>query len=381
MDAIISLSHFCESHGPCVILSTQKRDKEPLQSPHSLTVPWCDACQSIDLDMAMVSRKDKVCYVTTRTPIQQDLAFLLKQASVRSLSCEEESNKEGGSLYFGDSERGHVINNNFTLHDSLARGFHRKYSILILMKDKIHLLNLWPSLMDPIKRIISDLKSKAAKVNDFEQAQCSQRAVRQAHGTPNHHARSLPQLTGEPAVFAHLHMWFTWILSTETFVEKPFRAPSLNVDCSPLLLREFSKDMSDKVFQTACYCILTGITLEIENEELRKSFYSLLPTTFKTVNTGQKVKVTYSDEWKIEWAGHLPCKLPTLQTSIETALKNNNLPDEVLKPHIDSLILHWFNVAKSLNWVQKPDNELFLKLGIQKCDLPLLAYWTTHCRL
>lgn len=88
MNAILALGHFCESHGPCVIMCTQKCKEEPQQTPHSLTVPWCEACQSVDLDLALVTKGESGCFVTTRTPLQQDLAFLLKQAIVRSLSCE-----------------------------------------------------------------------------------------------------------------------------------------------------------------------------------------------------------------------------------------------------------------------------------------------------
>lgn len=88
MDGILALGHFCETHGPCVILCTQRCETEPQQMPHSRTVPWCEACQSIDVEQALVSKDDKTCYVTTRTPLKQDLAFLLKQATVRSLSCE-----------------------------------------------------------------------------------------------------------------------------------------------------------------------------------------------------------------------------------------------------------------------------------------------------
>lgn len=88
MDGILALGHFCETHGPCVILCTQRCESEPQQFPHSRTVPWCEACQSIDVEQALVSKDSRVCYVTTRTPLQQDLAFLLKQATVRSLSCE-----------------------------------------------------------------------------------------------------------------------------------------------------------------------------------------------------------------------------------------------------------------------------------------------------
>lgn len=141
------MGHFCETHGPCVVLCTQKYSSEPVQGPHSLTVPWCEACQSLQLDQALISREEDCCYVTTRTPTQQDLAFLLKHATVRSLSCEQD-----GTLYFGDNERGHVLSHSFTVHDSLARGFQRKYTILILMRDKIHLLNQWPLLIKQIGR-------------------------------------------------------------------------------------------------------------------------------------------------------------------------------------------------------------------------------------
>jgi folliculin len=46
-------------------------------------------------------------------------------------------------MYFGDNERGHVLSHTFALQDSLARGFHRKYSILILMRDKVVIQMLW----------------------------------------------------------------------------------------------------------------------------------------------------------------------------------------------------------------------------------------------
>lgn len=98
MNGILALSHFCEIHGPCVILCTQKCAKEPVQLPHSLTVPWCEACQSIDLNQAFVSREKSICYVTTRTPLQQDIAFLLNQATIRSLSCEVNISKFKTSL-------------------------------------------------------------------------------------------------------------------------------------------------------------------------------------------------------------------------------------------------------------------------------------------
>jgi hypothetical protein len=380
MDGIVGLGHFCETHGPCVILATQRCKEEPQQYPHNLTVPWCESCQSIDLDQSLVSKDESTCYVTTRTPLQQDLAFLLKQAAVRSLSCEETS-KEGGTMYFGDNERGHVLSHTFALQDSLARGFHRKYSILILMRDKIHLLNCWPVLTKNIKEISSDLQSKAAEVNGVEQIQCPQRAVRQAQGSPNNPSRSLSQLTGEPAVFAHLHMWFTWLLSVESVVEKPSHAPEIPVSCSPAPLRALFKQMDREVFRKVCYCVLTGIRMEAEDPEVLQVFQQLLPNKWSLPKSGEVCKLKKIEgNWMVEWSGCLPPKLPKLQTLTEEALQNDNLPEVALQPYLTGVILHWRNVARSLSWISTPNQELFQSLGVQKFDLPLLAYWTAQCR-
>lgn len=89
MNGVLSLGHFCETHGPCVMLCTQTTSEQyPRQPPHSLTVPWCNACKSIEVDNAFISHDVACTFVTTRTALKQDMAFLLKQACVRSLSCE-----------------------------------------------------------------------------------------------------------------------------------------------------------------------------------------------------------------------------------------------------------------------------------------------------
>lgn len=89
MNGVLALGHFCDSHGPCVMLCTQAINKKyPSQPPHSLTVPWCNACKSMEVNEAFISHNGNCTYVTTRTALKQDMAFLLKQACVRSLSCE-----------------------------------------------------------------------------------------------------------------------------------------------------------------------------------------------------------------------------------------------------------------------------------------------------
>lgn len=89
MNGILALGHFCETHGPSVIICTQALSEiHNQQPPHILTVPLCNACKSIDLNHAYISKYESSTYVTVRTALKQELAFLLKQACVRSLSCE-----------------------------------------------------------------------------------------------------------------------------------------------------------------------------------------------------------------------------------------------------------------------------------------------------
>lgn len=375
MDGILALGHFCESHGPCVILCTQRCETPPLQQgPHTLTVPWCDSCQSIDLDQGLFSRDDKSCYVTTRTPLQQDLAFLLKQATVRSLSCEEETSGEGAPLYFGDCERGHVLAHTFLVQDSLARGFYRKYTILMLMRDKIHLLNAWPMLVKHIKEIVTHLKQAAAVVNEAEQEHRSQRAVRQAQGSPGSTGRSLSQLTGKPAVFAHLHLWFSWMLSCSLAEENPVTPPK-KIDIKPSLhLRQVFLDVGESNFIKLIYCVLTGVNIVTTDFHTLNTLKSLLPESFKNKANNYCI-LSKSDTWMVEWSENLPTKLPSLLLSIIKAIKDKRLPDSVLEIHITGLLMQWKSTVLSLTWPPILSLEFLQSLSIQKTDLPVLLYW------
>lgn len=55
--------------------------------------------------------------------------------------------KEGGVVYFSDAQ-GHVLSLMFQLRDTRARGLKRLFSIVVLMKDKMLLLNITPVLSE-----------------------------------------------------------------------------------------------------------------------------------------------------------------------------------------------------------------------------------------
>lgn len=93
MNAIIALCHFCEAHGPCPIFCTQTiRDSkiDDLLFNFELPNKKCPGCDSVGESVAMVSEDDEsnASFLSGQMPAISDSVSLVKQAAVRSLSCE-----------------------------------------------------------------------------------------------------------------------------------------------------------------------------------------------------------------------------------------------------------------------------------------------------
>lgn len=69
-----------------------------------------------------------------------------------------------GPIFFGDEQHGFVFSHTFFIKDSLARGFQRWYSIVIVAMDRIYLINSWPFLLRHLKLTIQGLQNTALKV-------------------------------------------------------------------------------------------------------------------------------------------------------------------------------------------------------------------------
>ncbi len=82
----------------------------------------------------------------------------MRQACVRSLSCEVCPSREGPVL-FGDDRRGYVFSYTFFLRDSNARGFQRWYSIVIVMADRLRLVSSWHFLVKTISEFVARLQA------------------------------------------------------------------------------------------------------------------------------------------------------------------------------------------------------------------------------
>lgn len=182
----------------------------------------CEGCRSLPASHpGFVSIDDEtgIRFLSHQHPRQSQLFSVVRQACVRSLSCEVCPGREG-PIFFGDEQHGFVFSHTFFIKDSLARGFQRWYSIVMVAMDRIYLINSWPFLLRHLRLTIQSLQSTALKVFDGEQGVCPQRAVRMnsvfspvfPHQRSGNAARSLTSLTQHPNLWASLHSSFSWLL-------------------------------------------------------------------------------------------------------------------------------------------------------------------------
>ncbi|KAL0985172.1 hypothetical protein UPYG_G00153720 [Umbra pygmaea] len=251
MNALVALCHFCELHGPRTLFCTEalhppsptpsqagapipgERERESDREGEGLTMranssatqrgDMCEGCRSLPAShpgFVSVDNETGIRFLSHQHPRQPQLFSVVRQACVRSLSCEVCPGREG-PIFFGDEQHGFVFSHTFFIKDSLARGFQRWYSIVMVAMDRIYLINSWPFLLRHLRLTIQSLQSTALKVFDSEQCVCPQRAVRMnsafspavfPHQRSGNAARSLPSLTQHSNLWASLHSSFSWLL-------------------------------------------------------------------------------------------------------------------------------------------------------------------------
>ncbi|XP_023950809.2 folliculin [Bicyclus anynana] len=426
MNAIIGLCHFCEAHGPRPLFCTFTTDDEAHTTEASKRAVQCSGCTSLGPDTVFVSRDDNGIIFCSRESVpSDDVTTFLRQAALRSITCETSWSKEGGVVYFSDAQ-GHVLSLMFQLKDTRARGLKRLFSIVVLMKDKMLLLNITPVLSEHMQKIAKELQQLADVVYENEQSICSQRALRLKTGRNDFgQARSLLQLTGNEDVFKKLHSHFTWMLraGAVTYSETLYTSQDLlkkitstkstifdNNACSvqkvdSMSLRELEKLLSKPVFRTLLYCTLTGIDIVIKSQHIEptkiiNTLSSLTPSgvhqNISHIKAESSVQLlpsqdvcileeTENSNFECKWSNSIPLKCPTLMKKIENAIENTKFNDEVLNQHIKSLQLEWLGIARTLKAALlsgKPDaiKNLEQVLGVTKQDEFLVNYWSnTFC--
>ena len=164
MPGLVALCHFCEFHGPSVIMITQSiRDSQmpsadQPRETNKISLPCvpdhemygynklfsegqtkrdkggCEGCWSLsspDSFIISTDHRGKQTLACSETIINTDLMNLTRHSVIRSISCEISANREV-PIIFSDPTVSSVLANNFFLKDSQARGFQRYYSIIVV---------------------------------------------------------------------------------------------------------------------------------------------------------------------------------------------------------------------------------------------------------
>ncbi len=383
MDKLLCFCHFCELHGPNIILTTNwlsetdllsyktwnKSSFESCSSSMS-SLPNCSLsydnlnlftnemlvmndeisvqtnhCEGCSLKSkssqngfnAFVSfnKNKKFGFITNSYPIDKNNSLkisndMIRDACIRSLSCEAYDNGSEGVIYFGDDQRGHILSYLFVLRDSQARGFQRTYSILVISRNKHQLLSDWDFYVKHIEQIVVKLKNKAKIIYESELTQitCQQRRSlildnasnigsnltsfedlmdRNPLNThrANSRARSLLELTGDNSTFANLHIQFSWLLYAVHNLYESDSIIGLN-SCSAsvptldqnLSLRSFYRFIGKEKFQIISYNTVIGnkiIVCDSNNSRL-KSFIHCLSQLLPEECIIVKTNCDYLDE-------------------------------------------------------------------------------------
>ncbi|KPI97217.1 Folliculin [Papilio xuthus] len=422
MNAIIGVCHFCEAHGPRPLFCTFTTDNENHTTESSNSSVQCSGCTSLGPETVLVSRDDDgTIYCSRESVPNAEINTFLRQAAVRSITCEVSWSKEGGVVYFSDTQ-GHVLSLMFQVKDTRARGLKRWFSIVVLMKDKMLLLNLTPTLSEHMQKISKELQHLADEVYEKEQSICSQRALRLKTGRNDFgQSRSLIQLTGDENVYKKLHSHFTWMLKTGalTYSETLYTSKDLLDKICPKTMKKtiFEQDiclsnydgevsirslenlLTKSVFRILLYCILTGIDVIMSsNITEAANIVNGLLWFCPVPSDGAQCRISSEDNnvatpkscilektgnnFECKWSGTLPLKCPTLMNRIETAMANQMFKDPTLHHHIKSLLLEWLGIANTLKSAisssgRKSDAIVKLKqiLGVMPHDDVLLNYW------
>ncbi|XP_049874253.1 folliculin [Pectinophora gossypiella] len=426
MNAIVALCHFCEAHGPRPLFCTFTTDDEKHTTESSKSCVQCSGCSSLGPETVFVSRDDDgTVYCSRESVPNADVTAFLRQAAIRSITCEVSWSKEGGVVYFSDTW-GHVLSLMFQLADTRARGLKRWFSIIVLMKDKMLLLNITPLLSEHMQKIAKELQSLGEVVFNEEQKVCSQRALRLRTGRNDFGpSRSLLQLTGNEDIFKKLHSHFIWMLKAGSlnYTETLYTSQNLLQKLDPqankgifeenacsmsseeecMSLRALENLVSKNTFRILLYCTLTGIDIIIKTRQtdstaILKGLSRLQPVSsfdkcshMRAMSHNDQVmsctsvcvlEETENSNFCCQWPGVLPPKCPTVMNRIESAMSNPKFNDAVLHQHVKSLLLEWLGIAKAIKSAvtsSGPKSDAVVKLsqvlGVTPQDDLLVNYW------
>ena len=290
MSVIVALCHFCEVHGPEVIMVTQSRRESGSPQPPDLdpviqqiigrnkqSLAGCDRCWSLKNNEQLIISRDLASnqtFLSSQFVLQPEMEPILRNVVIRAISCEVPFRRET-PLIFSDSSVSTVASNDFFLKDSKARGFQRYYSIVVVTRERHHLISNLKSINSTVSRIIGDMKKMSQETYELETCQSkeprkSSRRMRDSDSGQ----RNLKDIVGDQSIYEKVHRKFVEIIQTteHSMKEKVFGGQLMK---SSVIFPKGSLDSVLKIksqlgllsFKMLLHHILSGKTLQVRSND------------------------------------------------------------------------------------------------------------------
>ena len=157
--------------------------------------------------------------ISMRQPKSQARYYAVRQACVRSLSCEVLPGRAGPML-FGDANMGYAISYVFQLADPAARGGRRWYALLSIFDQESIAVALWEFITVRFEVIANQIKTATAIQRH---AKSDPKQTSNADGVKHFEgflrrrergsaSKGLAELTDMQDIFIELHATFAWML-------------------------------------------------------------------------------------------------------------------------------------------------------------------------
>lgn len=259
---LISLGHFCDIHGPTIIIVTQEGEignsGNELLLPDYPTESYCESCMvkipdcdgsdenGADVDTeAEVSTTDTISENTLlpasnvprsiRSKLGEKsfvssqysaIRYQLLTSMIRKAFSEETMIYDGSPSVFYDESKGLNLVMGFKLHDPNARGNERRYCLILTIEsvDETNAMGLiaahWHFIVGGFSMMINAIKEKHAQNNDgLESNHDLQKNFTQDIGNylranKGKCARNLSELTNDKYTFLRIHKWNTYMIDT-----------------------------------------------------------------------------------------------------------------------------------------------------------------------
>jgi len=434
---LAALGHFCEFHGPALVMVTQELQSEcpsrilaAARAQEQVSPLDCDGCRSLSgFQSFLISKEnDESCpnsrtWVSSQAPLAPKLVSMVRHAVLRAISCEVIPAKEGPVLFSSASSS--VLSHAFSLRDSRARGSRRQYAILLLSKERHPLVQHWAVLQARVQDIITSLQKKAEGKYEMD---CKSLAelkencdyVRETNTTTKSSssfsrrrasfkpARGLREVTQDEQVFEGMHQDLVTVLALaerclkeQVLSGQPLLSSVRGSGTTPLaVVRDIMGQVPEMGCRLLLYRLLSGQSIQVHSDQRHLAratshglcvllphnlaasptcFANLVLTGTELEQTGPGLQVANGPSYTF-FSGKLACTRISVSSIVNNfcrILSKVNVPVEIQEMQVRTEVERVLLLARTFAKVEADaaKKSFLARSGLETADLEILNFF------